>query len=38
MNEKLAKSYIKSMEDKLLKKVKCLTKKATTDDIVALIF
>lgn len=37
MNEKLARSYMKSMEDKLVKKVKCLTKKITTEDIVSLL-
>lgn len=38
MNEKLARSYIKSLEDKLLKKIKPLNKKVTTEDIVEFIF
>lgn len=38
MNEKLARNYIKALEDKLLKKIKPVNKKVTTEDIVGLIF
>lgn len=37
MNEKAVKTYIKLLEDKIMKKVKLITKKVTNDDIVAMI-
>lgn len=37
MNEKAVKTYIKLLEDKIMKKVRLITKKVTNDDIVAMI-
>lgn len=38
MNEKLARAYIKTLDDKLIKKVRAVNKKITTEDLVEMIF